>query len=835
MKPPKDNGNGPKKTGQNSGDRTIFRQQERTRIDNRHIPPNENPTNIRNTPNARPNTPSKPAQQVFANASGEHSRVLKGRFLLEKVLGVGGMGVVYKAKDRNKIEAHDKDPYVAIKVLNEEFKAHPESFIALQRESRKGQRIAHPNVVKVYDFDRDGDVVFMTMEYLEGRPLDQIIKQYNSSGLPRTELWGILNDVCSALIHAHAENIVHSDFKPGNIFITTGGNAKIFDFGIARAVANVDRHTGKTQDKTVFDAGSLGALTPAYASMEMLTGKKPDIRDDVYALGCITYEMLTGEHPFNKIPADEAYKRNLKPKRIAGIKTRQWKAIEKSLAFKREDRIESVEVFHELIFKKANRTLLYTGLLVVVMLAAIVVGFMVKPSTPTSQPAPPAFNRDELEFKIKYDIFKQKIDKLMADPTFTQSWEGDIWDEFKGMNELLSNRPDAWLLSVKEKLAELYLAKIKDTIDKKDFTRALALIENAYRYVNDPRILDAEKTRLAELIKAENVRRAKTIDEQHKTNSETQSKEENKKRIKTQFDLALSNVNQQLECSTRLNMRDFGIAVEKLRSLDLPRYSTQENTILIRLAECITQIGKTNPESATESKTYALRLFDNNRIISEIKISARDACDLSIAGLGARGERAVCRDKLPGIGAGPALVVIPGSGALPPFAIGKYEISVREINEFCASSNECSRIESTDSGLPVTNISIGTITKYLKWLSKLAAQKYRLPTKTEWVYAANANNRSHDPNRNCQLNSRGIEKGGQLVRINTGAQNGWGLVNYIGNAQELVYEKDMSLVAMGGSYEDPMDSCDEKLARPHSGKPDAITGFRLLREIQKND
>ena len=197
----------------------------------------------------------------------DQSQVLKGRFTLEKVIGVGGMGVVYKASDRLKVEAHDREPYVAIKVLSEEFKAHPESFIALQRESRKTQRMAHPNVVKVFDFDRDGDIVFMTMEFLKGRPLDELIKQYSTSGLPQREVWNIMHGLCSALIHAHEERIVHSDFKPGNIFITESGMPKIFDFGIARAVANVDRHGGKTRDVTVLDGFVRGqAIERMFAS-----------------------------------------------------------------------------------------------------------------------------------------------------------------------------------------------------------------------------------------------------------------------------------------------------------------------------------------------------------------------------------------------------------------------------------------------------------------------------------------------------------------------------------------------------------------------------------------
>ena len=166
--------------------------------------------------------------------------VLKNRFILERVLGAGGMGVVYRAKDLLKVEAKDRDPYVAIKVLGEEFKSHPEAFIALQRESRKTQRIAHPNIVNVYDFDKDGDTVFMTMEYLEGTPLDKLIKKYRSTGLPVADSMQILEGICAALAYAHGQNIIHSDLKPGNIFVTNQNLAKVFDFGIARAVAKAE-------------------------------------------------------------------------------------------------------------------------------------------------------------------------------------------------------------------------------------------------------------------------------------------------------------------------------------------------------------------------------------------------------------------------------------------------------------------------------------------------------------------------------------------------------------------------------------------------------------------
>ncbi len=831
-------------------DRTMFKKTDHTRLDNRNTGKNTSQpdlTRIKPTANktGADQTRMPPNQQTRVKlhagstastsenySSTESVKVLKQRFILEKVLGVGGMGVVYKAKDRHKVEAHDRDPYVAIKVLSEEFKAHPESFIALQRESRKGQRIAHPNVVKVYDFDRDGDIVFMTMEYLEGKPLDQLIKQYSTTGLPRNDVWAILDGICPALIQAHSENIVHSDFKPGNIFITNEGKAKIFDFGIARAVAGIDRG-GNTDDKTVFDAGTLGALTPAYASREMLRGKKPDVRDDIYALGCIAYEMLTGEHPFNKMPADEAFNRKLKPKRINDIKKGQWKVIEKALAFRREDRVATVDEFYREILPKAKSSyIVLASLLLITVLS--VIGFLIfSPQSPTQQPQQPVVNLDAIEFKIKYDLYKKKIERLLSENTFSAQWENDIWEEIKALTELLSNKPDEWLLTTKAGLYAMYLSKIKESMDKMELARAAELIENAYKYATDPKPLNAEKARLAELIKTHNEKTRLSEAEQKRIADLNRGKTEANKKVNTDFELALKNVNQQLECRSRLNMRDLGIAVEKLRSLDVQRYQKLENSFIVSLAECITSIAKTNPDSALEAKNNALKIFGGNNILSALTITPRDACDLSIAGLGARGERAVCKDKAQGIGSGPTLIVIPGTGNIPAFAMGKYEVSIKELNQFCAATSECTKLDGDDGNLPATNISISTMTSYLKWLGKSTGQKYRLPTKTEWVYAATSNTTSHDPNRNCQLSSRGLQKGGQFVRINAGTQNGWGLVNYLGNAQEVVSDKDMTYLTIGGNFEDAMEECNVKTVRNYPGAADPLTGFRVLREITR--
>ena len=268
--------------------------------------------------------------------------ILKDRFILEEVIARGGMGVVYKARDLRKEEYKDRDPYVAIKVLGDDCKAHPDFFMALQRETRKAQKLAHPNIVTVYDFDCDGDTVFMTMEYLVGQTLDGFIKENQPYSLNNKTAFSIIDDMGQGLAYAHKNDIVHCDFKPGNVFLTGDGSVKILDFGISRVAKHSDK---QSQDATVFDAGMFGALTPPYASCEMLEGDDPDPRDDIYALACIAYELLTGKHPFSKEKATVAQNKHMKPDRIKGLRKHQWKGLLHGLAFKRKSRTPSVEQF----------------------------------------------------------------------------------------------------------------------------------------------------------------------------------------------------------------------------------------------------------------------------------------------------------------------------------------------------------------------------------------------------------------------------------------------------------------------------------------------------------
>ncbi|TAJ93783.1 MAG: hypothetical protein EPO31_06275 [Gammaproteobacteria bacterium] len=303
--------------------------------------------------------------------------VIKERFRLIEVLGVGGMGKVYKGIDLLKEEAHDKNPYVAIKLLNEDFKSHPEAFISLQRESSRQQKLAHPNIATVYDFDRiggPGTPVFITMELMEGQDLSTYIKKTvrKQGGLPFPEAFRIVKQLAAALEYAHERRLVHSDFKPGNAFLCKDGTVKTLDFGIARAVKNPV--TGETE-KTLFDPGKLGALTPAYASFEMLNGEEPDTCDDTYALGCVAYELLTGKHPFNKLPATTARENGLVPPVVKGINKKSNRALRRSVAFLRKDRSPTVTHFIEEFEGKAtwykNPIAIAAGIVLIVGLIAI--------------------------------------------------------------------------------------------------------------------------------------------------------------------------------------------------------------------------------------------------------------------------------------------------------------------------------------------------------------------------------------------------------------------------------------------------------------------------------
>lgn len=292
--------------------------------------------------------------------------ILQNRFVLKDVLGSGGMGTVYRATDLRRQEAQDHQTDVAIKVLNSEFRDDHELLIALQRETKKTQLLAHPNIVTVYDFDRDGNNVFMVMELLEGTTLSKFIKAGGLHQRSFKSVWHIIENLGLPLAYAHKKNIIHSDFKPGNVFISAEGQPKILDFGIACAAVLSDMQS----EETVFNARDLGALTPAYASLEMFQGKDPHPSDDVYALACVCYELLSGKHPYGKLSAEKALELKLEVPVIKGLNRRQRSALSHALALKRKQRTASVEAFLDEIKPKSVLPKVFGATVLIAILAA---------------------------------------------------------------------------------------------------------------------------------------------------------------------------------------------------------------------------------------------------------------------------------------------------------------------------------------------------------------------------------------------------------------------------------------------------------------------------------
>lgn len=259
--------------------------------------------------------------------------VLNERYRLERMIGHGGMGDVYLAYDQV------EDGYFAVKVLTQDFRDHPDAWRALKEEVRKSRDLAHPNIVGVYSLQRDHTNAYMVMEYLEGKPLDRLLAEDYARGMPFQQALPIVRAAAEALAYAHDRGVIHSDLKPSNLFVLAGGRAKVLDFGIARAVR------GPRDGR--FDARELGALTPEYASPEMIAGDQaPDVRDDVYGFACLVYELVTGRHPFGSDDAAKARTRRGargKPDPAPGLTRRQSQALARGLAFERSDRTASIE------------------------------------------------------------------------------------------------------------------------------------------------------------------------------------------------------------------------------------------------------------------------------------------------------------------------------------------------------------------------------------------------------------------------------------------------------------------------------------------------------------
>jgi serine/threonine protein kinase len=245
-------------------------------------------------------------------------RVLRDRYVIQEQLGAGGRGTVFKALDRYRASLPEAQRQVALKVLHCGPDCSEQTISELRRELDCGQALSHRNIVNVFELDRDDDVVFFTMEFLDGELLSDLMERLRPASLQPMQAWQIIRQLGAGLEHAHGRGMVHGDLKPRNILITRDGELRILNFGTARRTA-------------------------AYASCEVLEGRAADARHDLYALACICYELLSGAHPFAGRPANLARDFAIRATRPAGLTGRQWKTLQTGLSWHRAGRSMSVD------------------------------------------------------------------------------------------------------------------------------------------------------------------------------------------------------------------------------------------------------------------------------------------------------------------------------------------------------------------------------------------------------------------------------------------------------------------------------------------------------------
>ena len=242
-------------------------------------PEDDNKTSSQSPERSDTSSPTEQGPTAFG-LSEEALRAVRVRYELLHLLGRGGMGIVYKARDRVSSDI------VALKLLNPEIAAHTSLIERFKSELRLARKVTHKNVCRVYDLSQFGAVHALSMEYVEGETLRQTLRRDGTLSVRRGLM--LIRQVIDALEEAHHQGVIHRDLKPENIMVSRDGTVKVMDFGLARA----------TTGDTLSTAPGAVLGTPAYMSPEQAAGKPVDHRSDIYALGLILYEMFTGRKAF---------------------------------------------------------------------------------------------------------------------------------------------------------------------------------------------------------------------------------------------------------------------------------------------------------------------------------------------------------------------------------------------------------------------------------------------------------------------------------------------------------------------------------------------------------
>lgn len=268
--------------------------------------------------------------------------VLNDRYLVEELIGAGGVAQIYRARDMYSSDGAAFNAQVAVKTPRAELHDAERARRRLSHEYSNTAALSHPNIVRALDLYTDSEPYFMTMELIDGRPLSMLLREANGP-LPTALALQILQGCASALAHAHKHDVVHGDFKPENIFVTRDQGVKVIDFGAAAAPGTAPLR--------------IAAGTPAYASPEILSGETPEPRDDVFSFACVAYEVLTGARPFDGRSSLQAREEGRLPPRAWSLSSAQWLTLLSALSWSREQRPSDVEALVKTLTQPAEETL----------------------------------------------------------------------------------------------------------------------------------------------------------------------------------------------------------------------------------------------------------------------------------------------------------------------------------------------------------------------------------------------------------------------------------------------------------------------------------------------
>lgn len=301
--------------------------------------------------------------------------LIKERYLIEEIIGRGGLSIIYKVQDLRRVESGDPNPWVILKMLSPEFRDVEECRNILLQEASIAKRCRHPNIIAVHDLDRDGQDLFVVAEYIEGRNLTDLTGSVDFVGLGTHLSDPMIESICSGLQYLHGRGLVHGDIKPGNVILDSENDIRIIDFGNAlehepKSVA-ADKAAANPLDESEVAAGDVdadaasasesaeqptghaeqvgqaeqagkmeqtAALTPVYSAIDVLEGETPTTEDDIYALACMVNEITAGHHPYQRKDAQQAYQQNVKPKLKKGLWPWQRRVMRAALSHDRKRR-----------------------------------------------------------------------------------------------------------------------------------------------------------------------------------------------------------------------------------------------------------------------------------------------------------------------------------------------------------------------------------------------------------------------------------------------------------------------------------------------------------------